>query len=136
MPYDTLPNRGLRRLVAQVIALCRERQVDTVVIGLPLQADGRAGAAARLPQRVAEELAGAGFPTAFWDESYTSDTARGLLAGNVPVRRARAEGMVDRIAAALILQSYLEHARAGAEGEAAVPRTPLGAASLPDQPPP
>ena len=110
-PHDTLLNRGLRRLVLRILDICRTQRVTVVVVGLPTQADGTAGSAARLPLRVAAELRAAGVATELWDESFTSDTARGLLAGNVPQRRARRGGVVDRLAAALILRSYLESAR-------------------------
>ena len=107
-PYATITHRGVRRLVAELVAVCRAEQVSQVVIGIPLHADDSAGSAARLPNRVAEEMRGAGYPVDLWDERYTTVSARRLLAGNVSARRARAKGMVDRIAAALILQSYLE----------------------------
>ena len=110
----------MRRLVAELVAVCRAEQVSEVVVGIPRLADGRAGAAARLPKRVAEELRHAGYRVDLWDERDTTVDARRLLAGTVPARRARAEGIVDRIAAALILQSYLE---------AVPPRVPEGAAS-------
>lgn len=109
-PHATLANRGLRRLAAQVHALCRAQRVALVVVGLPLQADGAAGAAARLPQRLAAALRAAGLTVELWDESLTSKAARGVLAGSVPPPRARRTGVVDRVAAALILQSYLEAA--------------------------
>ena len=111
-PHATLVHRGLRRLVAELVAVCRAEQVSQVVIGIPLHADDSAGSAARLPNRVADEMRGAGYPVDLWDESYTTVSARRLLAGNVSARRARAKGMVDRIAAALILQSYLDAAHA------------------------
>ena len=63
-----------------------------VVVGLPVQADGTAGAAARLPLRVAAELRAAGIATELWDESFTSDAARGLLAGTVPSGARAAPG--------------------------------------------
>ena len=110
-PHDTLLNRGLRRLVSRILDICRTQRVTVVVVGLPTQADGTAGGAARLPLRVAAELRTAGIATELWDESFTSATARGLLAGSLPQRRARRAGVVDRVAAALILRSYLESAR-------------------------
>ena len=110
-PYTTITHRGVRGLVAELVSLCRAQQVARVVIGIPWQADDTAGSAARLPTRVAREMRDAGYPVDLWDERDTSVSARRLLAGNVPARRARATGMVDRIAAALILQSYLEAAR-------------------------
>lgn len=110
-PHETLANRGLRRLISRILDLCRMQRVSVVVVGLPTQADGSVGSAARLPLRVAAELRAAGVATELWDESFTSDTARGLLAGSLPQRRARRGGVVDRVAAALILRSYLESAR-------------------------
>ena len=107
-PHDTLANRGLRRLVSRILDICRTQRVSLVVVGLPTQADGTAGSAARLPLRVAAELRAGGIATELWDESFTSDTARGLLAGSLPQRRARRGGVVDRVAAALILRSYLD----------------------------
>ena len=109
-PHDTLANRGLRRLVSRILDLCRTQCVAVVVVGLPTQADGSNGSAARLPLRVAAELRAAGIATELWDESFTSAAARGLLAGSVSERRARRGGVVDRVAAALILGSYLESA--------------------------
>jgi putative Holliday junction resolvase len=122
-PHETLANRGLRRLVSRILAICRTQRVAVVVVGLPVQADGTAGAAARLPLRVAAELRAAGIATELWDESFTSDAARGLLAGTVPQRRARRAGMVDRVAAALILQSYLESPARHTDGAAAQSHT-------------
>ena len=110
-PHDTLANRGLRRLVSRILDICRTQRVAVVVIGLPAEADGTAGSAARLPLRVAAELRAAGLATELWDESFTSATARALLAGSVSERRARRGGVLDRVAAALILRSYLESAR-------------------------
>lgn len=107
-PHDTLANRGLRRLVSRILDLCRTQRVAVVVVGLPTQADGGAGGAARLPLRVAAELRAAGIATELWDESFSSAAARALLAGSVSERRARRGGVVDRVAAALILRSYLE----------------------------
>ena len=107
-PHATIANRGVRRLVAELVELAGAEQVALAVVGHPLQADGKPGAAARLPERVAEALLRAGLAVQLWDECYTTVAADRLLATIVPAQRARAKGMADRIAAALILQSYLE----------------------------
>ena len=125
-PHDTLANRGLRRLLSRVLDICRTQRVALVVVGLPTQADGTAGSAARLPLRVAAELRAAGIATELWDESFTSAAARGLLAGSVSQRRARREGVVDRVAAALILRSYLDSPARQRGGAAARPQTEAG----------
>ena len=42
-PLLTIANQGLSDVVAQIYALCQEYQVDMVVVGVPLQADGGVG---------------------------------------------------------------------------------------------
>ena len=124
-PYTTITHRSVRRLVVELLAVCRAEQVAKVVVGLPLHAGDGAASAARLPNRVAEEMRAAGYPVELWDERYTTVEARRVLAGNVSARRARANGMVDRIAAALILQSYLD-ATGASEPGAVQPRNRYG----------
>ena len=106
-PLLTITNQGLSDLVAQIYALCQEHQVDMVVVGVPLQADGGISFAAGLALKVVEKLRATKIKVAMWDESYSSKTAKKVIKGSVSERRARVSGVVDRIAASLILGSYL-----------------------------
>jgi putative holliday junction resolvase len=95
-----------------------------VVLGEPRRLDGRQGAGAARAQRFAEELATrTELPAVLWDERFTTAEAeRVLLEGDVS-RRGR-KGVVDQLAASLLLQAVLtvqsrrrEAAKAaGAEG--------------------
>ena len=79
--------------------------VTRLVVGQPLNLDGSVGAAARravaLARRLRREL---GVSVELWDERLTSAQAERLLRGTRAQR-----GIVDRMAATLILQSYLDH---------------------------
>lgn len=96
-------------VLEQLRTLIRERDVDTIVVGLPLTADGRRGDIAARAERFALRLrAEFGLPVHLVDERYSSQEADRWLAG-----RRRAKGERDAAAAALILQQYLDGADGG-----------------------
>ena len=96
--------------------LVRERAATTVVVGLPLTAEGveaeLAIRARAFATRLGEHLTAVGLSVAIvlWDERYSSQEADRWLAG---VRRTT-RGDRDAVAAAIILQSYLDSLEAGA----------------------
>ncbi len=72
-------------------------------MGRPLHIDGRAGGSAHQAARFGRRLAKlAGIRLEFWDERLTSWEARELLGGS-----RREPGATDRLAAVLLLESYL-----------------------------
>lgn len=90
---------------------CQERGVEAVVVGLPLNMDGSRGqqaeAASEFAERLRQEL---GLPVETWDERLTTAQAeRALLAGDLSRKKRRSRR--DRLAAQLILQSYLDARR-------------------------
>ena len=91
--------------------LVTDRDVDLVVVGLPTSLDGSEGPSAAGARRLAER-AGAitGVDIEMVDERFTTTAAeRVLIEGNV--RRRRRREVVDKVAAAVILQGYLETLR-------------------------
>jgi putative Holliday junction resolvase len=112
-PLTTLARMGDRRREHEAIAaLAAEHDATLVVVGLPLSLSGEQGPAARA---VRSEVAGLrrrlpGIQVAVHDERLSTVTAqRSLRAGGVDGRRGRA--VVDQLAAAVILQSYLDATR-------------------------
>lgn len=89
-------------------ALVREQGAAEVVVGLPLRLDGSEGPAAEAARAVAAELADRlEVPVGLVDERMTTALAdRALAAAGAGGRRRR--GIVDRSAAAVLLQSYLD----------------------------
>lgn len=94
--------------VEQIRSLCGELGVSTIVIGLPLRLDGGEGPAARHSRRLGTELSTAlDVAVEYWDERFTSVTAENaMLQGNV--RRKKRKEKRDQIAAAVMLQGYLD----------------------------
>jgi putative Holliday junction resolvase len=92
-----------------VVALVEQYDPERIVVGLPKNMSGGEGTQAASVRAFAGEVEEAtGRPIVFWDERLTSFVAEQALiqAGH---RRQRArKGRIDAVAAALILQSYLE----------------------------
>ena len=97
--------------VKAVVSLVRERGVTLVVVGHPLLLSGRAGARASQAEAFAEALrAVAGVPVVLHDERLsTSEADRSLRERGLGGRERRA--VIDRTAAAVILESYLAGGR-------------------------
>ena len=91
---------------ATLAALVAQEHAVGVLVGLPLDSDGRPGPQARWVRRYAGRLAGVlSVPVAFWDESFsTTDAARLLNEGN-------GRTPVDAAAAAVVLSDFLEARR-------------------------
>ncbi len=89
-------------------ALVREHGVAEVVVGLPRTLAGEIGPQAEKVLAFTEELRRSlRIPVASWDERFTTSMAtQALIEGGVS--RKNRKGMVDRVAAVLILQSYLD----------------------------
>ena len=93
-------------------ALCREYGVTVIVVGLPIGLGGTEGVAAKSARELgAQVTASTGHGVVYWDERYTSVTAEAALLASGMRRDARRDRR-DMVAAAVILQSYLEHQRA------------------------
>lgn len=86
----------------------QEYEVGQVVVGLPRNMNGTEGPRAELARAFARELeTELGLPVVLWDERLsTMQAQRALLEGDVS--RSRRKQVVDRLAAQLILQSYLD----------------------------
>ncbi|HMK72287.1 MAG TPA: Holliday junction resolvase RuvX [Myxococcaceae bacterium] len=104
----TLRRTGLRADLAALRRLAETHGVTRAVVGLPLNMDGSEGPSAARSRAFGEALATAlELPVDFWDERLTTVAAeRALREGDVPARKRRQ--VVDQVAAALILQGWLD----------------------------
>ena len=104
----TLQRQSKRRDLEALRRLLTDYQVREVVIGLPLRLSGAEGTQSEKMRRFAEELhAHFGVPVHLWDERWTSTQANRLLREAELSIRKRGQA-VDRMAAVLILQSWME----------------------------
>jgi len=97
---------------AAIADLVRVEEADVVVVGLPLSLDGTLGPAARAAEKEAQQLGSVvGVPVEMYDERFTTVTAeRGMLEAGLDARRRRQ--VVDKVAAGVMLQAWLDHRRA------------------------
>ena len=119
----------------EVASIIGQQDVDTLLIGMPRRTDGTDGPEAERMRKLAEKLAGR-FPdvkVVEWDERFTTTIAtQALLEADVSRRGRR--GQVDKVAATLLLQSYLDagHGRVADIHAPAIPEMPsLGKGAKP-----
>ena len=90
---------------------CLAEEVECFVVGLPLYPDGNPAQIANQADRFAEQLQKKfpALPVVRQDERYTSNEAkRIILQSGVKKQKRRDKALVDKIAAALILEQYME----------------------------
>lgn len=116
---DTLRRTNKRTDLAHLESLIGEYTVAEIVVGYPLKMSGHPGAQAEKVSTFAEQLRRRfGLPVHLWDERLTSAQANRVLRQSEISIRRRGQA-VDRMAAVLILQNFLESraARSPASGK-------------------
>lgn len=107
-PLETYERQTLDLDIAHILDLVKSHDVAKVLLGLPLRLNGEEGLAVQAVHQFLERLAEAlPVPVVTWDERLTTKDAEELLIA-ADVGWKKRKGLVDRIAAAILLQSYLE----------------------------
>ena len=109
-PMEYIPTEPFDAFLVRLKQILTEKEVERMFIGMPRNMDGSYGPAAeKVREFIAVLKAEIGVPIQTLDERLTSAQAnRVLLQGNV--RRADRKEKVDAMAAAILLQSYLDNA--------------------------
>ena len=111
-PLSVLARRSEAEDLKALAELVDRYEVGLIVVGLPRLMDGRIDAAAKEAQTFGAQVAQAtGRPVAYWDERLTSVAAERFLIEQGK-RRSKRRQEIDRVAATLLLQGYLDY-RAG-----------------------
>lgn len=116
-PHSTLAAGA--RLAQRIAAVAEDAGAGSVVVGLPRRLDGTEGPEAESARALAAEIAAvSGLAVELWDERFTTSMAASALRTSRPKRgrkvaSARREA-TDRVAAAVLLQSYLDRRSAPA----------------------
>lgn len=110
-PLEYIPAEPFADFLSRLKEIIREKEVEMILVGLPRNMDGSFGPAALKVQEFVAVLKGSiAIPIKTWDERLTSAQAnRVLIEGNV--RRQKRKEKVDKTAAAILLQSYLDSLR-------------------------
>lgn len=107
-PWDYIPADPFVDFVTRLKELIKEKEVELILVGMPRNMDGTYGeAAAKVREFVVALKEAVAVPIRIWDERLTSAQANRLLV-QANVRRGDRKGVVDKTAAAILLQSYLD----------------------------
>jgi putative holliday junction resolvase len=110
-PLSVLPRRSSQEDLQALADLVKTHNVGVIVIGLPRTMDGRIDVAAKEAQAFGAEVGGVtGLPVKYWDERLTTVAAERYLIDQGKRRNKRRQE-VDRMAATLLLQGYLDYER-------------------------
>ena len=115
-PHAVLTCTGDKQALAGIVEICRDQEAEKLVVGLPLNMDGSRGPAVERVEAFVRKLeARLSIPVVTWDERLSTKTANeALIEGNT--RRAKRKELVDKVAAQVLLQHYLD-----AHGEPLMP---------------
>lgn len=106
-PLDVLPRSEFLDRLEELIA---ENEIELVVVGLPMPLSGRESSSTQDARALASEIEGLGVEVVLADERFTSRIAESTMLEAGVKRRSRRE-KIDKIAATIILQSYLDSQR-------------------------
>lgn len=110
-PVGKIESVGWGPDIQKILTYCKQYQTNQLIVGLPLLMDGTCGEQAQKVKRFAEQLEKAALTITFWDERMTSVVAERLLI-EAGMRREARKNVVDKIAATIILQAYLDAKKA------------------------
>lgn len=107
-PLTVIPAEDENSLFQELHNICRQHNVETIVVGIPLNMDGSSGTSAVQAKRFAEKIRSRlDIDVVEWDERLSSSAAEQVLL-QADISRRRRKIVRDRLAAAIILQSYLD----------------------------
>jgi len=106
-PYDTWENKG--DITDRIAALIKEKNVDVVLVGYPLNGDGSKTVLSDVIVKFAESIKKlSGIKVELVDERYSSSIATERIISSVSRKsKRRDKGLVDKFAAAVLLEEYL-----------------------------
>ncbi|GCD76099.1 Holliday junction resolvase YqgF [Acetobacter pasteurianus NBRC 3299] len=108
-PFQTVKRGKLGQMANFIRDLAKEHEIGGMVVGIPLSLDGSFGPAAQASRDWALALSEqTGLPVCQWDERLSSSAVNRMLINEADLSRARRAEMVDRLAAAYILQAALD----------------------------
>jgi putative Holliday junction resolvase len=116
-PLKTLARRAFQKDADALIVIFAEFEIAGIILGLPLDLEGRDGPRAQSTRAFARNLATrTDSPIAYWDERFsTAVVTRSLIQNDVS--RARRAKVVDKLAASYILQGALDRLASLARGQ-------------------
>ena len=116
-PHKVIECKCEKTVLNEIMRICEDTGADKIVVGLPLNMDGTSGKMSDAVKSFCESLCRTtGLPVEKWDERLSSAQAeRVLLEGDIS--RSRRKQVIDKVAAQMILQGYLDAQKDSCSGE-------------------
>jgi len=114
-PVDTVRRTKFSKDAEVLERIIVERKVGGLVLGLPVNMDGSEGPRCQSTRQFVQNLFGRGLdlPVAFWDERLSTSAVEKFLVNEADMTRKRRGEVVDKMAAAYILQGALDALKHG-----------------------
>lgn len=110
---EVIKRTSEQRDLAIIEKILKERAVDRIIVGLPMNMDGSEGPTAQAARDFAKTVMSLGIEVMLWDERLSSKAAEAALIEADMTRKKRKQN-IDKVAAAWFLQSYLDAGGMGA----------------------
>ncbi|KLN60166.1 Holliday junction resolvase [Kiloniella spongiae] len=110
-PIKTIKRSKFKADAQELKEICADKNIGGIVMGLPVNMDGSEGPRCQSVRTLAENLkniAGFEIPIVFWDERMSTSAVERFLIGEADMTRKRRAEVVDKAAAAYILQGALD----------------------------
>lgn len=105
---ETYKMQSMQKNLEYFTKIAKDEQADAFVIGLPINMDGTKGERVEICETIGKKLEEfSGLPVHFQDERLTTVMGERMLI-QADVRRDKRKKVIDKIAACIILQSYLD----------------------------
>lgn len=110
-PVKTIKRTKFKNDAQELKEICIDKNIGGIVIGLPVNMDGSEGPRCQSVRTLADNLrtiAGFEIPIVFWDERMSTSAVERFLIGEADMTRKRRAEVIDKAAAAYILQGALD----------------------------
>ncbi|MCA6070137.1 MAG: Holliday junction resolvase RuvX [Endomicrobium sp.] len=108
-PFETIESVSLKKNALRLLEIAKNNDVSVIVFGLPINMNGTEGEMAYIVRKVVEEIKSlSSVEVAMIDERLTTAQAERMLINEGDVSRKKRKGLKDKIAASLILQTYMD----------------------------
>jgi len=106
-PFDTIESVSLKKDAQKIVEIAENNQVSEIVVGIPVN-DYHVEMADKITKFISNVRELTKIKVETVDESFSTGQAEEILVGKADVSREKRKGVKDRLAAAIILQRYLE----------------------------
>jgi putative Holliday junction resolvase len=108
-PFETIESVSLKKNALRLLEIAKNNDVSVIVFGLPINMNGTEGEMAYIVRKVVEKIKSlSSVEVAMVDERLTTAQAERMLIDEGDVSREKRKGLKDKIAASLILQTYMD----------------------------